>query len=261
MGRQRRIDIWRIVDRTRAGMLKSSTRRARKGLKEQMQPILDFLPDRVDELNSTIVETLIEKGPIKEMMTDIYFAVGLPFAKAVYGSFKKAELTDDYFKRAVIDTINSTGMKMVEDMTTTTKKEINQILSAAFEEGQSIQATAATIESHIRHMSNVRATMIARTETIRASNKGAMMGADFTGLNLEKEWISTFDNRTRTFEDSHFDHKSMDGQRAAKNEPFGLTPKQAHFLRNELLDYPADFSGSAGNTINCRCTLAFIPVE
>ena len=247
MGRQRRIDIWRIVDRTRAGMLKSSTRRARKGLKEQMQPILDFLPDRADELNSTIVDSLIEQGPIKEMMADIYYTVGLPFAKAVYGSLQKAEFTDDVFGRAVVDTIETDGLIMVSDMTATTKKEINHILSAAFEEGQSIQATAATIESHIRHMSNVRATMIARTETIRASNFGALQGAKFTELKLNKEWISTFDDRTRD------DHLAADGQIVGRDELFDVGGDQ--------LPYPAASNGQAGNTINCRCTLAFIPVE
>jgi len=255
------------VDRTRAGMLKSSTRRARKGLKEQMQPILDFLPDRADELTSTIVDSLIEQGPIKEMMADIYYTVGLPFAKAVYGSLKKAEFTDDTFSRAVINEVETAGMMgpggktLVKDMTDTTIKQINNIISAAFEEGISIQAAAATIESGIRHMSNVRATMIARTETIRASNFGALKGAEFTGLKLQKEWISTFDDRTRTFADSAFDHKSMDSQRAAQNEPFGLTSDQATFLGDDLLDYPAAANGQPGNTINCRCTLAFIPVE
>jgi len=247
MGRQRRIDIWRIVDRTRAGMLKSSTRKARKGLIKQMQPILDFLPDRVDELNTTMVETLIEQGPIKEMMIDIYYSVGLPFAKATYGSLQKAELTDDVFRREVVGAVESEGLIMVKDMTDTTIKEINHIISAAFEEGQSIQATAAAIESSIRHMTNVRATRIARTETIRASNFGALEGAKFTGLKLNKEWISTFDDRTRD------DHLAADGQIVGRDELFDVGGDQ--------LPYPAAVNGKPGNTINCRCTLAFIPVE
>ena len=228
-------------------MLKSSTRRARKGLKEQMQPILDFLPDRADELTSTIVDSLIEQGPIKEMMTDIYYTVGLPFAKAVYGSLQKAEFTDDVFRREVVGAVETDGLIMVSDMTATTKKEINHILSAAFEEGQSIQATAATIESHIRHMSNVRATMIARTETIRASNFGALKGAEFTELKLNKEWISTFDDRTRE------DHLEADGQIVGRDDLFSVG--------GDKLPYPAAVNGQPGNTINCRCTLAFIPVE
>ena len=273
MARTRRVDIWNAVERTRASYYKSSIRRSRKGLKEQLKPIMEFLPDRVDELTSSVVEALIEKGPLKEMLTDIYYTVGRRFAKGVYGTLTKdgmdtnrttsnrfgteetkeigyegymqSEFTDDLFMRKVIDEVETTGLRMVNDMTDTTKKQINHIISAAFEEGQSIQTTAATIQASIKHMTNVRAVMIARTETIRASNIGAMSGAKMTGLKLNKEWISTFDDRTRD------DHLAADGQIVGRDEFFNVGPDQ--------LQYPADASGSAWNTINCRCTLAFIP--
>jgi len=255
MAANRRVDIWNAVERTRASYYKSSIRRTRKGLQEQLKPIMEFLPDRVDELTSSVVEALIDEQPIKEMMIDIYYTVGRRFAKAVFGTLTKAEFTDDYFMRQVIQEVETAGMMGVDDkgkkillvteMSNTTVKEINHIISAAFEEGQSIQTTAATIQASIKHMTNVRATMIARTETIRASNIGAMAGADMTGLNLNKEWISTFDDRTRE------DHLVADGQVVAKDDPFDVG--------GEPLRYPADASGSAWNTINCRCTLAFIP--
>ena len=72
MARTRRVDIWNAVERTRASYYKSSIRRSRKGLKEQLKPIMEFLPDRVDELTSSVVEALVEEQPIKDMMIDIY---------------------------------------------------------------------------------------------------------------------------------------------------------------------------------------------
>ena len=251
MARTRRVDIWNAVERTRASYYKSSIRRSRKGLKEQLKPIMEFLPDRVDELTSSVVEALVEEQPIKDMMIDIYYTVGRRFGKAVFGTLTKAEFTDDYFMREVVQAVETAGMTgpdgvlLVTEMSNTTVKEINHIISAAFEEGQSIQTTAATIQASIKHMTNVRAVMIARTETIRASNIGAMSGAKMTGLKLNKEWISTFDDRTRD------DHLAADGQIVGRDEFFNVGPDQ--------LQYPADASGSAWNTINCRCTLAFIP--
>ena len=251
MARTRRVDIWNAVERTRASYYKSSIRRTRKGLKEQLKPIMEFLPDRVDELTSSVVEALVEEQPIKDMMIDIYYTVGRRFGKAVFGTLTKAEFTDDYFMREVVQAVETAGMTgpdgvlLVTEMSNTTVKEINHIISAAFEEGQSIQTTAATIQASIKHMTNVRAVMIARTETIRASNIGAMSGAKMTGLKLNKEWISTFDDRTRD------DHLAADGQIVGRDEFFNVGPDQ--------LQYPADASGSAWNTINCRCTLAFIP--
>ena len=251
MAATRRVDIWNAVERTRASYYKSSIRRTRKGLEEQLKPIMEFLPDRVDELTSSVVEALVEEQPIKEMMIDIYYTVGRRFGKAVFGTLTKAEFTDDYFMREVVQAVETAGMTgpdgvlLVTEMSNTTVKEINHIISAAFEEGQSIQTTAATIQASIKHMTNVRAVMIARTETIRASNIGAMSGAKMTGLKLNKEWISTFDDRTRD------DHLAADGQIVGRDEFFNVGPDQ--------LQYPADASGSAWNTINCRCTLAFIP--
>ena len=251
MARTRRVDIWNAVERTRASYYKSSIRRTRKGLKEQLKPIMEFLPDRVDELTSSVVEALVEEQPIKDMMIDIYYTVGRRFGKAVFGTLTKAEFTDDYFMREVVQAVETAGMTgpdgvlLVTEMSNTTVKEVNHIISAAFEEGQSIQTTAATIQASIKHMTNVRAVMIARTETIRASNIGAMSGAKMTGLKLNKEWISTFDDRTRD------DHLAADGQIVGRDEFFNVGPDQ--------LQYPADASGSAWNTINCRCTLAFIP--
>ena len=251
MAATRRVDIWNAVERTRASYYKSSIRRTRKGLQEQLKPIMEFLPDRVDELTSSVVEALVEEQPIKDMMIDIYYTVGRRFGKAVFGTLTKAEFTDDYFMREVVQAVETAGMTgpdgvlLVTEMSNTTVKEINHIISAAFEEGQSIQTTAATIQASIKHMTNVRAVMIARTETIRASNIGAMSGAKMTGLKLNKEWISTFDDRTRD------DHLAADGQIVGRDEFFNVGPDQ--------LQYPADASGSAWNTINCRCTLAFIP--
>ena len=251
MAATRRVDIWNAVERTRASYYKSSIRRTRKGLEEQLKPIMEFLPDRVDELTSSVVEALVEEQPIKDMMIDIYYTVGRRFGKAVFGTLTKAEFTDDYFMREVVQAVETAGMTgpdgvlLVTEMSNTTVKEINHIISAAFEEGQSIQTTAATIQASIKHMTNVRAVMIARTETIRASNIGAMSGAKMTGLKLNKEWISTFDDRTRD------DHLAADGQIVGRDEFFNVGPDQ--------LQYPADASGSAWNTINCRCTLAFIP--
>ena len=132
----------------------------------------------------------------------------------------------------------------VADISQTTRKQIKQAIKVGIADGLSIPEISEKIRRN-RSFAPYRATMIARTETIRASNIGAMSGAKMTGLKLNKEWISTFDDRTRD------DHLAADGQIVGRDEFFNVGPDQ--------LQYPADASGSAWNTINCRCTLAFIP--
>jgi hypothetical protein len=62
--------------------------------------------------------------------------------------------------------------------------------------------------------------------------------------NLQKRWLSTGDNRTR---DSHL---AAHGQIVPVDEPF--------LVDGEELNHPKDPGGSAGNTINCRCTVVTI---
>lgn len=62
----------------------------------------------------------------------------------------------------------------------------------------------------------------------------------------EKEWVSRLDNRNRGFDPkSAFDHVRPDGQVVSNGSAF--------MVSGELLRWPGDSSGSAGNVIQCRC--------
>lgn len=103
-----------------------------------------------------------------------------------------------------------------------------------------------------------RAARIARTEIISSSNYGSMRGAQETGFLLNKEWLSAIDSRTRTIPSDQFDHRAMDEVQVGMDEFFKVPKKGGGF---ELLALPGDHSGSVGNTVNCRCTLAYIPLD
>lgn len=88
-----------------------------------------------------------------------------------------------------------------------------------------------------------RTEMIARTETIRASNAGAMGLYDDWGVE-RREWLATMDGRTRDT------HAAANGQVRAKGEAFDIG--------GSPMMYPGDPSGPPEEFINCRCTV--IPV-
>jgi uncharacterized protein with gpF-like domain len=95
-----------------------------------------------------------------------------------------------------------------------------------------------------------RAIRIARTETGIAAEKGAFEGADATGLELEKEWGGTMDNRIRPA------HKFAD----VLYGPKGRIPFDRPFVvDDEPLMHCKDPSGSPGNIINCRCQTLIYP--
>lgn len=127
---------------------------------------------------------------------------------------------------------------------TTRNVIVLDMLQKAQDDGLSIPDLADLIKGQYQQWDDYRATMIARTETIRSSNAGgleAIRQAEIPG----KQWLSTNDDRTRP------DHEDAQGQIVAIDEPFDVG--------GESLMFPGDPDGSADQTINCRCTV--LPVQ
>lgn len=91
----------------------------------------------------------------------------------------------------------------------------------------------------------VRAERIARTENHFAANLGSHEAARATGLDLDKEWGSVEDSRTRA------SHAAADGQTVDFSAPFVVGGSE--------LDYPGDPDGPAKEVISCRCVTLYVP--
>lgn len=101
----------------------------------------------------------------------------------------------------------------------------------------------AMVEAYQRRYVALRATTIARTESLRAANLGTFAGAkeaaEQYGLDVEKTWIATDDDRTRDA------HEELDGKTVQGLDlPFVL--KDGRTIR-----YPHDPEAPADLTINC----------
>lgn len=88
-----------------------------------------------------------------------------------------------------------------------------------------------------------RAEVIARTEVNSAMNNGAYEQMKALDVPTIKEWIATDDSRTRE------SHVEVDGEEIAGSEKF--------MVGGFPMDHPHDLNGPPGETINCRCTLAW----
>ena len=91
-----------------------------------------------------------------------------------------------------------------------------------------------------------RAETIARTETGIAASIGSNEAAHSTGLNLNKEWVATEDQRTRPT------HHEADGQIRAMDKLFDVGGAPMRF--------PRDPNGPAKEVINCRCVCIYNPI-
>jgi uncharacterized protein with gpF-like domain len=95
----------------------------------------------------------------------------------------------------------------------------------------------------------MQAIRLIRTEGTNIANYATMQSAQsiFPASQLKKEWIASFDDRTRDA------HAEADGQIVMQSDPF--------LVGGEQLLYPGDPAGSSENVINCRCSVAPFPVE
>jgi len=146
-------------------------------------------------------------------------------------------LAKHYFERAV-STLGSNPAIVTK---------LQNALAQGLVLGEGIPQIATRI-NRVIESSRMQAVRIARTETMRAVNGGKMLGymqiEQETGLPLIKQWIATSD----TENPPRPDHEDAKGQKRPLNEPFDVG--------GELMMYPHDPNGSAGQTINCRCTMS-----
>lgn len=115
-------------------------------------------------------------------------------------------------------------------------QKINSALFQGIVQGESIDKIADRLQK-VTNMNRVSAVRNARTAFTGAENAGRQRGyeqAESMGIEMEKMWIATLDNRTR---DSH---RRLDGETVPVNEEFS----------NGLM-YPGDEDGDPEEVYNC----------
>lgn len=253
----------------------TSTDTWRQYAKIQAQVEAKFLPkvySSLNKQNAKAIAYLKQYGPMRlradldsvvtydlvlPVISALYEAAGLKNAENAYNQVKSEAEGEKAagqmgFSRIVLDRIKNYFRtflmnKATIPITETTKKRINEVLDQANEEGWGVDKTVKEIGD--KDITKKRAEVITRTETVRASNYGAMIGAAQMGLKLIKEWISVRDARTRP------DHKKLDGQQVDFADKFVVPDNGIELM------YPGDPNAPAKEVIQCRCVVGFHPVR
>ncbi len=134
---------------------------------------------------------------------------------------------------------------IIQDITDTTKRLIEKVITEAFQNGDSFDDIVKKISSP--EFTINRARLIARTETVSASNVAALSNAKNSGKRLQKIWISARDSRTRPH------HREVNQTTIPLHAKFTVGRYQ--------MDAPGDKSAGPEEVCNCRCVIAFIPVK
>lgn len=137
----------------------------------------------------------------------------------------------------------------ITEVEQTTRKRIASLIEKGIAQGLGAREVARTIRED-KDFNRNRALTIARTETVTSANQGKYMAALSSTYVKLKKWLPFADKRTRP---THYD---------MLNRPF-VEMDQLFYLQNmqtgalEGARYPCDSSLSAGNSVNCRCTIVF----
>lgn len=198
---------------------------------------------------------------VQETLNGVYFRIGMQHGLRVGNRINKElkEFTEDKFTPRFTNELNvymnEFGLKKAKFISDTFKQRIISMLSTRLEQGMTIEQAQREVRKIVDNPSfnRAQALRIVRTETTSAANFAASQASTVSGFLMQKQWISTRDARTRRPPRDDFDHFHANGQKVPEKAPFNVS--------GEALMFPGDPNGSAGNIINCRCTMAIIPVR
>lgn len=231
------------------------------------QPIQDALEGQINafikefEANEHAHPMELPTKPLEVILTQLYKAGGVSMAKVVATQIKrdmtKGKDDDESLYEYVIRNYYKTFLlsDIVLPITETTKEQIRRVLADKLKYGWGIAETVRHLKDS--DLTKYRAELIVRTESMRAANTGAMIGAAGSNVAVMKRWVSAQDNRTRRIPRNNFDHLHMNGATVDFDKPF-IVPS---LVAVEAMQMPGDPDASAGNVCNCRCCVAFVPIR
>jgi hypothetical protein len=244
---------------------RKTRRLEKKYIGKIQEAILKQLLDYSKGINSNLLDAVysIDKYFDDKRLSDVYVDMMEETAQAF-----KIEDEKEIFKgidgatwvSLLTQFITNEGGQRITQINRFTKayvlSKLRPILNNGIEEGLGIREIGKNIVANISEYSGkfarYRAERIARTEIISTANWSSLTSAKGAGLGnrLQKKWLVSLDGRERA---NHAEMANkppipLDGDFEVPNTSGGV----------DLMQYPGDRRGSAGNVINCRCTVIYV---
>ncbi len=177
----------------------------------------------------------------QHLLAVVYLSVAKDFADQTMRALKegarpgeiKAGVVDIWTDR-VLDWLSKHAAQKVTWIVGSIRQAIRNELAAGVAAGESMKQIAQRIAGlYVPRIEQKRALVISRTEVIIASNLGSQIAAKQTDLDLEKHWLATRDNRTRS------SHHKTDGQVRPMDQPYDVGGFHMMFPGDASLGAPA----------------------
>ena len=208
----------------------------------------------------TNFQLLFDNKDLLKIYRDLYTDIGMRFAKWYVNNFRKfitkavdTSAFDDIWANAFasfgsaigaqrVTLVNGTAKKTLIDLTERLMSDPEFMTLGAIEKGR-------ILRNQFNQYSQWQAERLVRTEATAAANFAQAQAAQtiFPPEQMQKEWIASFDDRVRDT------HAQADGQIVMANNTF--------LVGGQPMMFPGDPAGGAAETINCRCSVAYFPIE
>ena len=264
MSERQRSDYWVRVERLRRSLDIKYSKKIYQALDNEIDRFVKDMLVVGPQQALGRLNTYLWNDEMMALLNEMYRECGSIFGNASYRATRQmvSKSTDPYgldssFIDGILQFLTDYGFWIVTLITNTTKKRLSLLVMTLVEEGKDKYEIAEGIlnDKELEKMKRRGAT-ISRTEIMRASNYSLYLASTKHSFEVDKIWVARRDIRTRRIPKDFFDHWSMDGQVKPLNEPFTSVDR---FGRVILADMPGDPKTPIGFTINCRCTVAFIP--
>lgn len=209
------------------------------------------------------LQTTLISEHLAEPMMRLIREVGLYHSKANY-RFLRSEIAqkafgiNELFLQEIVNLLRDSLLRLSTiKVTETLRNHLIELYEQALRDGLGEDEFIKLIQED--NFTTTQAQRIVRTETNRVTNTARKATADLFQFEMEKEWVSHQDFRTRRGQGVDKtgkrkpDHLHMNGQTVGLEEMF----RDAN--SGELIDFPSAPGGSAAMTINCRCQMVTVP--
>ncbi len=223
--------------------------------REYNKGIESFIAD-----GQTNFQLLFDNKDLLKIYRDLYIDIGMRFANWYVNNFQKfitkkvdTKPFDDIWQNSFASYGSAIGAQRVTLVSGTAKQTLIKITERLMRDPEFMTLGAVErgiiLRNQFNRYSQYQAERLVRTEATAAANFAQTQAAQtiFSPEQMQKEWIASFDDRTRDT------HSEADGQIVMANNTFLVGGQQMMF--------PGDPAGGAAEVINCRCSVAYFPIQ
>ena len=208
----------------------------------------------------TNFQLLFDSKDLLKIYRDLYSDIGMRFAKWYANNYQKYLTKNldptqlDIWQNSFASFGSAVGAQRVTLVSGTAKNNLIRITQQLMSDPEFMTLGAVErgriLKNQFNTYSQYQSERLVRTEATNAANFATMESSKtiFPGAQMMKEWIASFDDRTRS---THSEAGASDP--IPYNEPF--------MVGGSLMMYPGDPSGDAAEVINCRCSVAPFPKQ